>query len=253
MYKLVLGFIFIVIAISGCTPTDSVPLGTTPTPTTLAIVEANATDAPLTPIDNPQSDEDGECESKYYPIQDDATWTYSLAGAAESIATMSTDPADESEFTVTVSTLDGTSQQKGHCTDEGVAFWDEAGLSAIFQSLAGTTTATTISNVGISLPHEIEPGDTWNQTLSVAGSDSGLVSVTANFEALGYETITVSAGDFDAIKIQRSSTVQFGGNQIVEETTEWYAEDVGLVKRETNLPGMPVLPLELVTYDIPDD
>jgi hypothetical protein len=253
MHKIFLILFLVVPWIYGCNPTDSVPLGATPTPTPPAIVEANATDAPLTPVDNPQSDEDGECESKYYPIQDDATWTYSLAGAAESTLTMSTDPVDESEFTVTVTTLDGTSQQKGHCTDEGVAFWDEAGLSAIFQSLAGTTTAATISNVGVSLPPEIEPGDTWNQTLSVAGSDTGIVSVTADFVALAYETITVSAGDFDTIKIQRSSIVQFGGNQILEETTEWYAEDVGLVKRETNLPGMPVLPLELVTYDIPDN
>lgn len=253
MRKLFPGLIFIVMLISGCIPTDSMPIGTTPTPTAPAIVEANATDAPLTPIDNPQNDEDEECESKYYPIQDDATWTYSLAGAAESTLTMSTDPVDESEFTVTVTTLDGTSQQKGHCTDEGVAFWDEAGLSAIFQSMAGTTTAVTISNVGVSLPHEIEPGDTWNQTLSVAGSDTGIVSVTADFVALAYETISVSAGDFDTIKIQRNSTVQFGGNQILEEATEWYAEDVGLIKRETNLPGMPVLPLELVTYDIPED
>lgn len=186
-------------------------------------------------------------------MQDEATWTYSLAGAAESTLTVSTDPVDESEFTVTVTTLDGTSLQKGHCTDEGVAFWDEAGLSALFTSLAGTTTATTISNVGVSLPHEIELGDTWNQTLSVAGSDSGVVLVTADFVALAYETINVPAGDFDTLKIQRSSTIQFGGNQILEETTEWYAEDVGLVKRETNLPGMPVLPLELVTYDIPDN
>lgn len=253
MYKFILGFIFIVVVISGCNPTDSMPLGATPTQTAPAQVQITGTESPLTPLDNPQGGEDGECENKYYPVQDEATWTYSLAGAAESTLTVSTDPVDESEFTVTVTTLDGTSQQKGHCTDEGVAFWDEAGLSALFNSLAGTTTATTISNVGVSLPHEVELGDTWNQILSVAGSDGGVVSVTADFVALAYETINVPAGDFDTLKIQRSSTIQFGGNQILEEATEWYAEDVGLVKRETNLPGMPVLPLELVTYDIPDN
>ena len=175
---------------------------------------------------------------------DGATWTYTLAGAIESTSTLGTHPVEENEFNVTTTSVDGTSWQTGHCTEEGIAFWDEAGLTALFQSGAGTSTASTLQSTGISLPHEIEPGDTWSQAISVVGSDTdGIVSVNAEFEAQGYETISVVAGDFDTLRILRISTVLFQGNEIREETTEWYAKDVGLVKRVTSITGMPELPL----------
>lgn len=242
---------FLAMIVSGCGPSESSQTPSTPTSVSSGV---NDVEAPSTPVSNPQESSDEECENAYYPVVDGATWTYTLAGAIESTSTLNTHPVEENEFNVTTSSVDGTSQQTGHCTEQGIAFWDEAGLTALFQSGAGTSTASTLQSTGISLPHEIEPGDTWNQILSVVGSDTnGIVSVNAEFEAQDYETISVPAGDFDTLRILRTSTVLFQGNEILEKATEWYAKDVGLVKRVTSIPGMPELPLELVSYDIPDN
>jgi hypothetical protein len=251
MMKKLMSVLFLALAITACGPSGSSQPTTTPTSVAAGI---NDVEAPSTPVSNPQDSSDEECENAYYPVVDGATWMYTLAGAIESTSTLNTHPVEENEFKVTTSSVDGTSQQTGHCTEQGIAFWDEAGLSALFQSGAGTSTASTLQSTGVSLPHEIEPGDTWNQTLSAVGSDTdGIVSVNAEFEAQGYETISVPAGDFDTLRILRTTTVLFQGNEILEKATEWYARDVGLVKRVTSITGMPELPLELVSYDIPDN
>jgi len=249
--KKLMSVLFLALAITACGPSGSSQ--PTPTPTSIS-AGINDVEAPSTPVSNPQGSSDEECENAYYPVVDGATWTYTLAGAIESTSTLKTHPVEEKEFKVTTSSVDGTSQETGHCTEEGIAFWDEAGLSALFQSGAGTSTASTLQSTGVSLPHEIEPGDTWNQTLSAVGSDTdGILSVNAEFEAQGYETISVPAGDFDTLRILRTSTVLFQGNEILEKATEWYAKDVGLVKRVTSITGLSELPLELVSYDIPDN
>jgi hypothetical protein len=187
-------------------------------------------------------------------VADEAVWVYALAGAEDfpSTSTMNLHPTDEREFIVNIVSDDRTSTQKGHCTEEGVAFWDEPGVSATFTSGEDSTSASTTASTGVSMPAAIEVGDRWSQSVSIASSE-GAISLVAEFEAVAAETVEVPAGRFEALRIDRHSTIQFSGQQITEDASLWYAEDVGMVKTVTTLPaGAGELELVLLSYEIPD-
>jgi hypothetical protein len=187
-------------------------------------------------------------------VEDGAAWVYALAGAEDfpSTSTMSVNPVDENEFLVTTVSEDRTSAEKGHCTEDGIAFWDEPGVSVTFTSGAGSSSASTTASVGVSLPSTIEVGDQWTQRVNVVGSE-GSLSVLAEFEAVAAESVEVPAGTFQALRVDRHCTIQFSGQEIMEDASLWYAEGVGMVRTLTTLPaGAGELDLVLLSYDIPD-
>lgn len=75
------------------------------------------------------------------------------------------------------------------------------------------------------LPNPLKAGLKWNW----AGRDSTQTEVTENSEVTGFETVTVPAGKFRAMKVVSKVT---GGAALMTKTY-WYADGVGLVKTTT--------------------
>jgi hypothetical protein len=108
---------------------------------------------------------------------------------------------------------------------------------------------TTTSNEGITLPGDIQQGDDWSQTIGVkvsAGDQTMDFIIDTTYTALGYETVTVPAGTFNALKIEQSADM--GGSEPTIQTL-WYVQDVGLVKSLIEVGETYVN--ELVSYNIP--
>ena len=70
--------------------------------------------------------------------------------------------------------------------------------------------------------------------------------IDTTYTAVGYETVTVPAGTFNALKIEQSSNM--GGPEPTIQTL-WYVQDVGLVKSVIEVGETYVN--ELVSYNIP--
>ena len=98
----------------------------------------------------------------------------------------------------------------------------------------------------LELPVSPQPGATWDASTSLAITMTDPawpkpVRTTATAsevgEIVGHERITVPAGAFDCVVVQRTSDTQMTGaaaNRSVERTTEWYAPSVGLVQATTS-------------------
>ncbi len=116
-------------------------------------------------------------------------------------------------------------------------------------SEGSSATFETTQVVGVTLPSDVKPGDSWSQTFNITGIQTlpdGKVAdsqgtATSNYTAIGLEMVTVPAGSFEALRVE----VDFGME--VEITMEgisvpfsmtssgpmWYAEGVGWVRSES--------------------
>lgn len=68
-------------------------------------------------------------------------------------------------------------------------------------------------------------------TPPTSSSSSG--TQTVRIEVAGSETVTVGAGTFSAVKLLKTITTTEGGTTVPYDSTEWYAEGVGLVKQRS--------------------
>ncbi len=151
------------------------------------------------------------------------------------LATHSMTIADDGSFTLTVRSDDSTFTLDGTCGDDGVILMNVPGVSATYSSEDGGSTLSTTNVDGVTVPDDIQVGDDWSQTISVVGSSGSEVTLAATIEttykALGYETVTVPAGTFYALKIEENGSLSMGGeNTFDTHRSIWYAEDVGTVK-----------------------
>jgi hypothetical protein len=205
-------------------------------------------------------------------VREGATWTY-----------QSTDsPADDYRFTDTITSVrnDGFTltteyekfkhTQEWACLPEGLLALQLGGPVVAELQSQSIHLDLEVKNVsGITFPHDIEAGDTWQHNLEFEGDmdiagEEGTASGTAqaNFSALGMESVSVPAGDFDAMKIQVDSLVDlnvtYEGLTVPVAYTAtyiyWFAPDVGWVKASGNA-NMEVQNfsenIELQSYDIP--
>lgn len=84
------------------------------------------------------------------------------------------------------------------------------------------------------LPSDLKVGSTWTQkgTYVISGNS---YTQDATLKALSTETVKVPAGEYKAIKISLSGTMNTGTIKNTIQATLWYAENVGLIKAETQL------------------
>lgn len=98
---------------------------------------------------------------------------------------------------------------------------------------------STISQEGLAPARKTFPDGAWSQT-------------GANFQATstisGFETVTVAAGQFTAIKMVRSLSIQAAGQARTITSTFWYADEVGIIKDITTISGTTVT-AELLSAD----
>jgi hypothetical protein len=265
--------LLIILILTACSNTATATSTNVSTTEVAATTEPLVTPAtPLTPTTSFTATSTTQCAHQYYPIRSGATWTYQSTGS----------PADDYRFTDTITSLDNdgftltseyekfTRTQEWACSPEGLSALELGGpIVAALQSQSIQLDLELTNASGITFPHDIAAGDTWQQTLEFAGDmtiagEAGTASGTAqvNFSAIGIEQISVAAGDFDAMKIQADSLVDLnvtyeGLTVPVTYTatyTYWFAPDVGWVKAtgNVNLAELSFTEnLELQSYNVP--
>jgi len=266
MNKFLLPIFFAVILLSGCATASNAPApvssqiqqnipattqAATATPT-LALVFPIATQA-ITPTAAPVSENStaDRCDNPYYPIVNGATWVYDLGDSGQANYTMNASKGGD--FTIIVSSENSTFYIEGQCTEDGIILVNR-GQDLQYQGEAGSSTVSSDTNDGITLPNDIQLGDDWTQTytLSIKAGDTSMEStVETSYKAVAYESVTVPAGTFQALKIEQSGTMTLNGQVIPSKGTTWYAEGIGPVKSENGVGGTIDAVAQLVSYNIP--
>lgn len=232
--------LWLVLFVSGCA--SPIQPAATPTQAILPVGTVLSTFTPQ-PITNSGGDE-AECENPFYPVSDEAEWTYSSSAGGSSVNTMSAD--DFGKFTITIAGENSTFTVDGQCTAEGIVLMDTAGAATTYSGEYGSSTVATVTNSGVTLPKDVGQGEQWTQTINVTAGDQSS-TIESNYTAVGFENISVPAGNFYALKVEQSGYVTVFGRKVEMHGFHWYAEGVGVVK--SAMDGAP--PVELVSYDIP--
>jgi hypothetical protein len=244
MFKKITALAVLVLVISACAPV-SIPAYPTPTQQFGGVV-VNSFESTQTPVANPTPEGDeSECDNPFYPVSDEATWMYSLSNGQNAINTISAD--DFGKFTITVEGANSTFTIDGQCDSEGITIMNVPGAATTYSGEYGNSTVSTVTVSGVSLPNDVGQGQQWTQIITVT-TDAGSSVIETNFTAVGFENITVPAGDFYALKVEQNGYVTVFGQKVDMHGFNWYAEGVGVVK--SAMDGAPTL--ELVSYDIPD-
>lgn len=227
----------------------------TPTPTPGFIVPVSVTENPATETPPPSLvSQNDRCGNPYYPIVDGATWTYLISsqGSAATTATHTMSVVDDGSFTLTIQSNDSIFTIDGTCGDDGILLMEVPGVSATYTGEGGGSTLSTTNDDGLTVPNDIQVGDDWSQTISVVGSSGGEVTLSATIEtsykALGYETVTVPAGTFNALKVEQTGSMTIHGAPAFDtHGFIWYVQGVGVVKSGLD----DLYTSELVSYNIP--
>jgi hypothetical protein len=251
MQKLFSSSIILLVALSACQTLQPTQL---PAQSSQQAQASNA--APSAQAPNVQSS-GNLCDNPYMPAVEGATWTYDLitdSGIVTQTDTV-TDVGTDA-FLVETQQPDLTWVITWHCSPEGL-YWlqsDGGMFSAIFQGDAGTATIETLSNSGVSLPTNVQPGDNWTATEEIHVAGYGVdetFSLSAEVHAVGMELVTVPAGTFDALRIDYVISNTSQTLPVTIESSSWFAEGVGQVKNSNVANGSINSGLELTAYSIP--
>jgi hypothetical protein len=241
--------IFFTALLSACSLTpNAIPESPTVTPTaTLAGFSSTVVETTFTPAPPPETvpNDTSECENAFYPVSDEATWVYDLSSGGSATHTMAVDEKDA--FTITVQGDNSLFTIDGKCSDEGILIMDDPGAATTYSGQEGSSVVSTVDAVGVTLPKDIGIGQEWSQIITVTTGENKAI-IETNYNAVGFENITVPAGNFYVLKVEQSGTVKMQGHTISMHGFQWFAEGVGTVK--SAMDGAPTV--ELVSYDIPD-
>lgn len=190
----------------------------------------------VTPGGQPQAGSGGLCDNPYVPAVEGATWTSTVhtpQGDSQQVDTI-TDVGTDA-FLVETVTPEVQYVITWSCTPDGLLWLQTDGgmFSAVFQSEEASATWETVSASGVSLPKNIQPGDTWssNEQLSVTDSSGTRpFDISVDFQAVGTESVTVPAGAFDAMHIDLAITFGGAATEVTLQISDWFAAGVGLVK-----------------------
>jgi hypothetical protein len=201
------------------------------------------------------------CTNLYFPNTPGDTWEYAGSTTATGAFTRvdSITNAGDQSFSVQ-STLSGISYPVDYsCTESGLVAVNpiQQYLGAVLASLNGQVTLNLVSTSGISLPSQINPGDSWQQIVEWEGSAQGMSTngrLVFDYTAAGYETITVPSGTYEALRVNTSIRIEISDFRInygTYDITTWMAPNVGIIKSQgtSNLPNVEFSDsLELIRF-----
>lgn len=209
----------------------------------------------------------GACDNPYSPIVQGATWNYNLEGPSSdtyvhSIVSIEADSFTEQDVFGTGITRTGYWK----CDNGALTMLDPtSGATGTVTSEKVTANFSTTSASGITLPASLNPGDTWEQAITLEGTeDIGGNQIPAKNEfsnsckAIGVESVTVAAGTFDAMRVDCQTDMKITitmldtpvTTPLTFTTSSWFAENVGLVKETKTGQGVDSN-IELTSYNIP--
>lgn len=232
---------------SACAPANSIPYLPTATATSWNMPPMKVTENPYPEVTSPPTDpgDEDECDNPFYPVSDEAVWMYSHSDGTNSISTMSAD--DFGKFTITAEGAGSTFTIDGECMPEGIIIMSNPGAATTYSGEYGNSTVSTMDVSGVTLPKDVGQGDQWTQTITVT-TEAGKSEIETNYTAVGFENISVPAGDFYALKVEQSGYVTVFNQKVAMQGVQWFAEGVGVVK--SAMDGAPVV--ELASYEIPE-
>ena len=164
----------------------------------------------------------------------------------------------EESFILQWEVADIYTEERWTCMPEGLR--EDQALGGLMDALLlgpdALVTVRVVSNQGVTIPADMQPEDSWWQTLQIqAQSTTGSIGGTIHleFEAIGIESITVPAGTFDALAVNVTADVGFGSSTLKYEGTDWFAAGVGRVLSIGEMSGSVTssYQLELISYSIP--
>ncbi len=219
-----------ILALSACNlPEQQISQVASPTSTTVVLPEASPTPVSL-------------CYNQYFPSRLGDTWEYSGSNTATG-AYVRTDTVIESIVSVfsVDTTLSGISYGVNYsCSSAGLSadnpIQQYAGALVSGPNAPLNVKLTSVS--GISLPAKISPGDTWQQTADFEATSQQINMngrLVFNYTAVGFEKVTVSAGTFNALRVDATIHIEVSAFHIEAGTytvSIWLAPDVGMVKSE---------------------
>lgn len=222
--------------------------------------QANSTEAPA------GNKSAAACGNPYIPIVVGATWNYNLTGAVPDTFTRSIVSIEAGGFTdQDVFGTGVTRQSKWTCDNGALTALDPGGNTSNVSSENVQVDFQTTSASGVTLPAVLNPGDSWNQAVTLEGTETingetlpAKNEFTNTCTVAGKESITVAAGTFDAVRVDCNTsmaiTITMNGSPISQPisftATSWYAEKVGLLKTVTAGNGLDST-VELTSYSIP--
>ena len=268
-----IGSLFLLIFVTACSNANATQT-TAPVATQESVsTEAPAaTEAPVTSGGGMPVAGAGLCANAYYPVREGATWTYASTGGPAGgygFTDTITSVRDEG-FTLTTEFDQLTRTQEWGCTPEGLVALQLGGTSAASLNTDNMQAVFDVTNVhGVTYPSEMKPGDAWQHALeftaklTVAGQSMDATGdAQSSFSAVGYESVTVPAGTFDALKVHIDTSININGNfngvsfpvKVTSPYDYWYVQGVGWVKAsgKGDISGQSFTEtIELQSYNIP--
>jgi len=196
----------------------------------------------------------GLCDNPYVPAVEGATWNYSLttgSGTVTSVQTI-TDVGTDG-FLLQTETSDISYVITWKCSPEGLYWLESTGgmFAAVFQTDAGTATVETNSYSGVSMPANVQVGDSWTTDEEITVNGFGVnetFTIHTEYQAVGMETVTVPAGTFSALRVDITISNSSQTLPVTIEGSSWFVEGIGQVKNVANNPSFD---LELTSFSIP--
>lgn len=204
-----------------------------------------------TPLNQPTEEFiiEGLCENPFFPVTQNATWTYASTDGTNNFTYIETISAvHPSGFTLTTQTNESTYTQEWAC--------ETGGLKALqldtFTKFGINNQWNTEEVIGVTLPKEMVAGMQWLYSINLEQA-----TYTVVMQEQGIENITVSAGSFETIKIEATHKLENSleaTSNFTASSTIWYASNIGYIKSINTLEQAGVtkkLTTELQSYSIP--
>lgn len=207
------------------------------------------------------------CTNPYMPAVVGATWKYSVQGPIPDTYTHTVLSVDNNGFIEQDVFDSGVTRQAEWKCENGnlIALNPPGGSSSTVNTEGVQADFQTTQLEGITLPAIINPGDTWSQSLTLEGTETingeafpATNQITYNCTAIGIESVTVTAGTFDAMRMDCNTkmniTLTMGGSDFRTpldlSSSSWYALNVGLIKTVSSGSGLDST-VELLSYTLP--
>lgn len=234
----------------------------------VAMLTPAATDAVVVPTS--VSSSNGDCDNPLYPVVVGATWSYAMTGALPDTFTRSISALTSDGFTDQDVFGSGTTRTGQWTCDAGTLIALNPGAGSTFTANVQATGLdsdfqTTYSD-GVTFPADIAPSTTWTQNITLEGIQNlngqeipSKSETSYNCSAGDYETVTVPAGTFEAIRVDCQvniiMTITMAGMDIPANfnstTTAWHAVGVGMVRSVSDLGSDLSTSIELTAYNFP--
>ncbi len=250
---------------SPSTPSPAMPTaivgGAGPSPTS---TNPPATEPPMPGV--------GGCANPLFPVVAGATWSYVLSGGPSGPVSYASkvQSVDGEGFELVQAFTGVTVTQRWACAELGLVALDFGGPSASMVTDGSQASFTTVSQTGVTLPNNVEPGESWAQSFQVEGTQTLPGGMTGNSKgkasyqstAIGFEDVTVAAGTFHAMRIDGKMSLDLTVDMmgvtapvtLSTDVTSWYAPDVGLVKmtQSGEMMGVAInVDNDLASYSLP--